>query len=58
MYCILVQKKTGYLTVVIKGSKKYRRLKKDHKEYKQCEYRKPLEIETSLTNDLIMDYER
>lgn len=53
MFVILVNKK-GYLSIVTKGSKKYRKMKKECKEYKQNIHKRPLEIEAELTNKLLL----
>jgi hypothetical protein len=54
MFVILVNKKTGFLSIVTKGSKKYIKMKLDCREYKENSSKRPLEIEVFETNKLLL----
>lgn len=54
MFIIMVEKSTGRLSIVVKGSKKYKKMKHSCKEYKTSPVRYSLEKEVVDTNNLLM----
>lgn len=53
-FVIMVNKQTGFLSVVLKGSKKYNKMRGHCKKYKESTNKKILDKEVLETNKLLL----